>query len=63
MKNENRNDNAAAPVAGANEILAAIDRGLAAGGDPTDWDAPEFAAVREATAGLSWDFASWAASA
>lgn len=46
-------------------IIAAIEAGLAAGADNTDWDAPEMATARELTdaADLAdrcvWDFAGW----
>lgn len=41
--------------------IAAIEAGLAAGGDEEDWEAPEFEAAREATQemGISWDFDGW----
>lgn len=45
----------------AAEILAAINAGLAAKGDDTDWDAPEFAEAVRLTgeAGCVWDFDGW----
>lgn len=43
------------------QIIEAITAGLAAGGDSTDWDAPEFESARNLTgiAGCVWDFDSW----
>lgn len=45
----------------AREIIDAITSGILAGGDPTDWDAPQFEQARSLTAkaGCVWDFDSW----
>ena len=40
-------------------IMLAIRRGLDAGGDSEDWDAPEFADARKLTEGYQWEFESW----
>lgn len=48
-------------ITGKTTIITAIRSGLAAGGDASDWDAPEFKDARRSTraAGLHWDFTSW----
>lgn len=47
----------------AEQIIAAIGSGLAAGADETNWEAPEFAEAVRLTgeAGCEWEFDGWKA--